>query len=610
MNVFYEESGDFKVGTVLTDNITSYQVEAPHGKRSKVKANAVMFRFEESTANFLVEAQKIADEIDIDFLWQSSSQEEFSFDALAKEYFGRAPKPYELGGILLRLHNAPIYFYKKGKGHYRAAPEESLKAALAGIEKKRLLMLKQESYAQQLRNSSIPEEFKPIINQMLYAPDRSSIEFKALDQVCEETHLSTVKLLERCGVVPSSHDYHFNRFMFENFRGGTGFGEIEEIIYPDDLPLSSTQAFSIDSSLTTEIDDAFSVTRLDNGNLQIGIHIAAPALAIAPDSNVDCMARQRLSTVYIPGKKITMLPDSLIESFSLNEGKMLPVVSLYVESDADFNILGTQTRVERITIASNLRYDLLEQQFDLSDLNALDNLPYQKELKALFDFALHWEELRGKQEINYIDYNFDVVDDRIVITERKRGSVLDKIVSELMIFTNTTWATLLSERAPAAVYRTRSEGKVKTSLVPEVHEGIGVSQYVWATSPLRRYIDLVNQRQLIAIAQNQPAPYSADNETLNYIKQNFEFVYSQYDEFQKTMERYWCLRWLLQEAVTDGIVVVIKENLVRFEKIPLYTRVIPMPEISPGKSVKVRVSNIDLLELSLHCHFDEILESV
>jgi exoribonuclease-2 len=223
---------------------------------------------------------------------------------------------------------------------------------------------------------------------------------------------------------------------------------------------------------------------------------------------------------------------------------------------------------------------------------------------------LHWEELRGKQEINYIDYNFDVVDDRIVITERKRGSVLDKIVSELMIFTNTTWATLLSERAPAAVYRTRSEGKVKTSLVPEVHEGIGVSQYVWATSPLRRYIDLVNQRQLIAIAQNQPAPYSADNETLNYIKQNFEFVYSQYDEFQKTMERYWCLRWLLQEAVTDGIVVVIKENLVRFEKIPLYTRVIPMPEISPGKSVKVRVSNIDLLELSLHCHFDEILESV
>jgi exoribonuclease II len=117
MNVFYEEEGDFKVAAVLADHDTSLQVEAPHGKRSKVKASAVLLRFEgPGLAHFMEEARKLAEAMEVDFLWQCCGQEEFAFDTLARDYFGRAPTPAESAALLVKLHGAPMHFYKKGKG--------------------------------------------------------------------------------------------------------------------------------------------------------------------------------------------------------------------------------------------------------------------------------------------------------------------------------------------------------------------------------------------------------------------------------------------------------------------------------------------------------------
>ena len=122
MNVFYEEEGSFKVGAVLADNQTSLQVEAPHGKRSKVKAAAVLFSFKDPPiASFLTEAQKVAEEIDIDFLWQCCGEEEFSHDALAREYFGCATGPVESAGVMLRQDGAAVEFYKKGRRRHNGA---------------------------------------------------------------------------------------------------------------------------------------------------------------------------------------------------------------------------------------------------------------------------------------------------------------------------------------------------------------------------------------------------------------------------------------------------------------------------------------------------------
>src|SRR5688572_26738192 len=280
-SIFYEEEGGFKVGTVLADHDTSLQVEAPHGRRSKVKSSAVLFRFDASgLGDFMGAAQKLAEDIDADFLWQCSGQEEFGFATLAREYFGRAPQAVESAGLLLKLHGAPMYFYKRGRGRYKAAPADALKAALASVERKKREATQKQEYVDALLAGTLPEAFRPLMNTLLYKPDRQSVEWKALEEAAAALKLVPARVIERSGGLTSTHDYHLNRFLFEYFPRGVTFAVALAEPRQHDLPLADAAAFSIDDASTTEIDDAFSVTALANGNSRIGIHIAAPGLGI------------------------------------------------------------------------------------------------------------------------------------------------------------------------------------------------------------------------------------------------------------------------------------------------------------------------------------------
>jgi exoribonuclease-2 len=120
---------------------------------------------------------------------------------------------------------------------------------------------------------------------------------------------------------------------------------------------------------------------------------------------------------------------------------------------------------------------------------------------------------------------------------------------------------------------------------------------------MRRYVDLINQRQLIALLRNAPPHYTRDSTSLLIAMRDFETAYGIYGEFQRAMERYWCLRWLIQEKVQTINAQVIKENLVKLDDIPLVTRVPSLPDMPPGAYVKLKLSEIDLLERSLHAEF-------
>lgn len=618
MNVFYEEAGTFKIGTILADNTTSLQIEAVHGKRSKIKASSVLFRFDKPPlTEFMGHVQKITDELDPDFLWECCAQEtEFTSDTLAADYFGHSPSPVESAATLLLLQNAPMYFYKKGHGRYKAAPPDALKAALAGQEKKRLQAAQQARYVEQLNQSILPEEFQSCISGLLYKPDKNSLEWKALEAVCAEKKLTAVKLLEKCGAIPSSHDYHFNQFIWEYFPEGTSFGELESQSVDDvpfDLAVADVAAFSIDDASTTEIDDAFSVTPLPLGSLRIGIHIAAPALGITPESTLDKAASSRLSTVYLPGKKITMLPDTVINHFTLAENKLCPVLSLYLDVSDDFTVTATESRLEKINIVANLRNNALEQHFNETALSRGDfTHTFSKELSLLWKFACKMENQRGKtndSNSDKVDYSFEINADHVTISERRRGSPIDKVVSELMIYVNTEWGRQLTDAGIIGIFRSQSNGKVKMGTSPAPHQGLGVSQYAWSSSPMRRYVDLINQRQLIAMLRNEAPPYHKDSNSLLIAMRDFETAYGVYGEFQRAMERYWCLRWLLQEKIQTANAQVIKENLVKLDHIPFIARVPSLPEMAPGAYVKLKLSEIDLLERTLHAEFLQKLDA-
>ena len=607
MNVFFEEDGGFKVGTVLADNNTSLQVETLHGKRSKVKAAAVLIRFEHpAPAQFIAEAKKISEEIDPAFLWECCGEAEFSFEQLGREYFGREPRAQESAGLLMRLHATPTHFYKKRKGHYKAAPPDALKSALASIERKQKRAVQQARYLEQIGRFELPDELQPMLKELLYRPDRNTIEFKALDQAAVQARLTIPKLLEKCGALPSSHDYHYGRFLFEYFPRGSGFDAALTATDPGALETAEVAAFSIDDATTTEIDDAFSVTRLANGNWQIGVHIAAPALGLTVGSPLDIEAAKRLSTVYFPGNKITMLPESVIDQYTLSDGRDRPALSMYVEVTPELEIVGNRSAVERVRITANLRHDTLEQSFNQERVTAGQmDCRFGAELLLLWRFATRLEHGRGKEEpgLARADYNFYVDNDRVSIFERKRGSPIDKVVSELMILVNTEWGRQLALNEIPALYRAQGNGKVKMSTLPAPHQGLGVSQYIWASSPLRRYADLVNQRQLLALYRHEAPPYPPKDERLLVILRDFELAYEAYAEFQRNMERYWCLRWLIQEGVATAEAEVLREELARIDRIPLVVRVPSLPPLAPGKRVELAISDIDLIELTLHCEF-------
>ena len=605
MFVFYEDEGTFKTGNVLVDNTTSLQVESVHGKRSKIKAAAVMFQFKEpGLGAFMDAAHQEAEKIDLDFLWECSGQAEFVYSDLGKDYFGHEPSPVESAGLLLRLHSAPMYFYKKGKGKYKPAPPESLKAALASEERKRKQAEQIAQYVAELSAFKLPDAFPSVVSKLLYGPDKNSIEYKALEQACGATGLTAVKLLEKCGAIPSTRDFHLNRFLFEHFPKGSGFPEVE-VPLPSDLPHGTVKAFSIDDETTTEIDDAFSLEWLENGHVQVGVHIAAPALAIAPDSPLDEIALARLSTVYLPGDKITMLPDSVIAAYALSEGRSCPSVSFYAEIDGESNIVATRNAVEQVDIVANLRHEMLEPLFN-EDTVQIDgpDYPYRRELTTLWHFANKLEALRGKaDEAKGLvpEYVFRIRGDHVEIGHRHRGTPIDKVVAELMILVNSRWAGELSANTIPGLYRVQEGGKVRMSTVPGKHQGLGVDQYAWSSSPLRRYVDLINQRQIVAMVRGEPPVYQARSEALYSAMRAFEMAYDAYNSFQRNMERYWCLRYMIQENLAEMTASVIREDLVRFDRLPIVTRVASLPLTEAGSTVRLKISDIDLLELTFHC---------
>ena len=496
-----------------------------------------------------------------------------------------------------------------------AAPADILKSALAGLEKKRLLTEKIAAYVRDLKSHKMPDELMLKLDMLLYEPDKNAFEYKTLDTAANDLHLSHIKLLHACGAIPSIHDYHLGGFLREYFAKGTAFTEEQNVEINAnlsfDLPLADAEAFSIDDSTTTEIDDAFSIKKLADGTTCVGIHIAAPALGIVVDGPLDKEVMQRLSTVYMPGNKITMLPESAIRPFSLDAGQVKPVLSLYLHVNDALEIIQRDSKVELIKVAANLRHDELEPYFNETTLNGDSGHPYWANLLYLFNLAVSLEKARGKYDPTkppQVDYNFYVKEGKVSIVGRHRGSPMDKLVAELMIEANNQWGALLASHDVPGLYRAQMGGRVYMTTKAEPHQGLGVAQYSWSTSPLRRAVDLINQRQIISIVQNREPYYPQNSDALTTHMRNFELTYKAYSEFQTRMERYWCLQYLIQENIEEVHATVWRENLVRLDHMPYMTKVYGLPELKAGTRVSLQVQEVDTLMIDLRTKFLKVLE--
>ena len=604
--LLFEEDGAFRVGTILSEAGASFQVEAAHGKRSKIKGAAILLRFDgQSLSAFMPEAQKLAEPIDPKFLWEVSGGAEFGFDDLAREYFGRAPVPQESAAVALALHANPMYFYRRGKGRYQAAPEENLKAALAGADKKRRQQEQVDAWAAELAAQRVPEPIAAKLDTLLFKPDKMALEWRALDEASHTAGLSPQRLLARAGALTGPEDFFLRRFAFEFFPRGTGFPDVPLLEDPEGLAQSDAVAFSIDDEETTEIDDAFSVQTLPGGDLRVGVHIAAPALFFSRSHPLEALARERLSTVYFPAGKITMLPQAAVDRATLAAGRRVAAASLYLTVDpTSFEVRGHESRLEWITVADNLRLAELDRRLNDESVAAGHvEGPHGAEIFALWKLARSLKVLRGagEERSDRPDYTIRVESGRVSIELRRRGTPVDTLVSELMIHVNSTWGKLLAERGFDAIYRNQRAAKTRMEVEPGSHEWLGVSHYAWASSPLRRFSDLANQRQLVAMLRGTEPAYSRDE--LAAAAREFETAYEAYAEHQRLLERYWVLQYVAQQGIQEVDATVIREELVRIDGLPLVCRAIGLPPAAAGERLKVHFGEIDPWEATVLCRY-------
>ncbi|WP_429498628.1 ribonuclease catalytic domain-containing protein [Robbsia andropogonis] len=628
MNVFFEESGSFKAGTVLSQNGDALQVELPGGRRAKVKGRDVMVEFTSpAPADLIKQADTEAGDIDLDFLWEVAGVDEFNFAALATEYFGEKPTAVQRAALALRIHGSPVYFRRKGRGNYQRAPEEQLKAALSALARKAEQARVQDGYVQELIEGRLPDAFKGRVVNLLVRPDKNTIEYKAMEAAAAARGMTAAQLMIACGGIESPRMWHETKFIAEYFPDGIGFPAVSVAAPLDELPDAGVRAFSIDDITTTEIDDAISVTHLADDRLRVGVHIAAPSLGIMKDDAIDAIARARLSTVYMPGDKITMLPPEVVEVFTLNEGDFRPAVSLYLIVDKQtYDVVATETRVEKVFISHNLRTNILDPIVTEESLAANEgDYPHRDDIVALWPLAQALHEKRQQTRIanglrrevqRSSDFNFYIEGEHVTISPRRRGAPLDLIVAELAIAANSNWGAYLAEHGVPGIYRAQrafgpNRTRMQTSAAP--HEGLGVAQYAWSTSPLRRYVDLVNQWQLVAItrhgvAAKMVAPFKPKDADLYAVVQGFDETYSAYAEHQHKMEKFWCLRWLRQEERKQMVAQVIKGDLVRFEEIPL-TMIVPAIGVhARGTRLLLDIVEMDELNVDLSCRLVQVLD--
>ena len=653
--VLFEDQKKMSLAQVVQEFPNQYavicdiEVEGLSTKLNKqIKKNAVCcYETSAWSLELLKQIQTCIADIEIDLLWEFAPEllnSSADIDALALTYFGgKAPcSSAQRVALWWVLWNHPVYFRKKSQTSFEKADAQTLEKAKLALIRKQEELQRMNGVTQQLLSGVLPDEIKAAMPGVLLKPDKNSWIYKALMQACEQTKQAPERLLWQLGAIDDVYQWHLSRFLnqyFPKFSQYHGFGKLfsakdlpsERLNALDKLPMAGqgaefksvvkqVGAFSIDDQYTTEIDDAFSVYWLANDVIRIGIHIAAPAFAIERGDELDQVARERSSTVYMPGDKITLLPEAVIAQFSLDENTVKPCVSLYVDVAPDMTVLRRFSCVERVAIAHNLRLHELEQWINEAFLDSQEEVSngdevqimYSKAFKVLWRFANAYakerEQVRGKPEVFHrIEFNVFVDHQQtppmIDITRRLRGAPIDKIVSELMIFANVSWGGLVADHHIPMIYRSQRSGRVEMGIYPHPHESMGVKQYAWCTSPLRRYVDLVNQRQLICVIEQESlaplkAPYKPKDVDLYAIIASFDANYRAYHDHQNRLERFWSLYWLKQNQTETVCALVRREDELQLLCAPVVVKK-SVPKSLIGQEVSLRVIAIDTFDLSI-----------
>ena len=339
--------------------------------------------------------------------------------------------------------------------------------------------------------------------------------------------------------------------------------------------LTHFNIFTIDGQSTLDFDDALSLETTPEG-IRLGIHIVDVAHFVQKDGPVDREAQGRGSSIYMADQKIPMLPSSLAEGLcSLKAGEVRPAISTLIDLTPELDIRGYRLFPSIVQVKDQRTY------FDVN--LAADQDPALRQLRSI---ARKFRESRlaaGAVHISVPEINLWIGEAGEVNLNRvNRESPGRMLVAEIMIMANWLMARFLAEHRMPAVFRSQPEPRERLyrggegtlfqhwmqrrllnrfvlGHAPEKHSGLGLNAYVTATSPIRKYFDLVTQRQVRAVLGLEE-PYSTED--IDAIIQALESPMSQVARLQTVRQRYWLLKHLEQRVgqKAEAIVLVRRRN--------------------------------------------------
>ena len=555
--VEFLESGVAKLGLVTRQSASKIQLTDQNGKQRSLSPKSICLVHTDVTASGQTVPSALVEEIeaataDVDpvLLWESIAHDirEYSLEALAEDYFGSASTS-QRSAVFRVLLDDKLRFKMRGTHVTPRDPKQvsdQIHAARRREEKERVratfeTWVKQILALESHGDAELPEELSEIVDRVeAFLMRRISDEVETwLVGVGKGTDPREVafRLLRCIGRVPADADPLLaiagiqEGFAPEIEAASLALEPFTESSVRRDF--SSVLSFSIDDEDTREIDDAISVEFRDSG-LRVGVHIADVEEFVTKGDALDRTAYGRTSSVYLPSSTTTLFPQRLgCDLASLVAGELRPCLSFVAEFDRDFELVDSHVERGQLTVNKRLSYDQADQ---LISPNETDDSELSRALEALDQVTeklLEGRRSRGALTLRRPELKIWLEEDRVHLKLFEGDSESRRIVSELMILANGMAARLAEERLVPVIFRAQDppEGEIdlpgeydpiayegvfrqlrrgRLSTSPQLHAGLGMSAYTQVTSPIRRFADLVMQRQLIASLAEIEVPYSQD----------------------------------------------------------------------------------------------------
>ncbi|UCG06059.1 MAG: RNB domain-containing ribonuclease [Desulfobacterales bacterium] len=574
--------------------------------------------------------------VDIKDLWEvlNTEQEWIDLPTMTEFCFPNSPSDDHQSAVIRAFFNDRLYFKFNPTGFFPNSQEQVERLTAHNKEaqrKERLIdvggnLLKTIiDQSQSIVSHNLSDEQKEVIEilRAFYLFEKESNEHALAKAMLAKAGIDSVdgvfQILVKLDVFDEDENIDLHRFDLETdfpepvMENASRLVESSQIISTDDQrkDLTALPIMTIDGQGTLDFDDALSLE--DHGDYyDLGVHIVDVGHFIQKGDLTDTEAQARGSSIYMPDHKISMLPSMLAEGLcSLKADEVRPAISTMIRIRPSGEIIHYEIIPSLINVKQQLTY---------YDVNIVAD--DKKEMVILRNIAEKFRKRRldaGAVQISVPEINVWINDARdVTVSKINRESPGRMLVSELMIMANWLMAKFLAEHNMPAVFRSQPEPRerlykgdegslfqnwMQRKLIsrfvlnhqPEWHSGLGLEAYVTATSPIRKYFDLVTQRQVRAILGLEE-PYST--EEIDKIIQALEIPMSQVARIQFARHRYWLLKYLEKRVgqKDEAIVLYKKRNSYQI-LLPEYMLECELPissgiELKPEDYIQVTIQHV------------------